>query len=446
MRRNEKIRNIAIIAHVDHGKTTLVNELLKQSGVFRTNEQVDERVMDSDAQEKERGITILAKNTSVMYKDIKINIVDTPGHADFGGEVERVLKMVDGVLLLVDAYEGTMPQTRTVLKKSLSLGIKPIVVVNKIDRPGANPEKAVDGVLELFIELGADEEQLDFPVIYASAKNGISKVNMEDPDSDMTPLFESIITDMDGTLQMLVSNIDYDDYVGRIAVGRVERGTIKKGMQVAICKRDDKIEKAAITKIEVYQGLNKVTVEEGQAGDIITLSGINNINIGETICDENAIEKIDFVDIDEPTVSMTFSVNNGPFAGKEGKFITSRHLRDRLMKEMERNISLRVKETEFPDSFEVAGRGELHLTVLIENMRREGFELIVSRPKVIMKEINGVLSEPIEKVVIDAPSETIGAVIEKMGRRKGEMIDMKPGEGDFTRVEFLIPARRTYRI
>ena len=303
------------------------------------------------------------------------------------------------------------------------------------------------------IELGADDDQLDFPVIYASAKNGISKVSMEDPDSDMTPLFESIITnidapncDMDGTLQMLVSNIDYDDYVGRIAVGRVERGTIKKGMQVAICKRDDKIEKAAITKIEVYQGLNKVTVEEGQAGDIITLSGINNINIGETICDENAIEKIDFVDIDEPTVSMTFSVNNGPFAGKEGKFITSRHLRDRLMKEMERNISLRVKETEFPDSFEVAGRGELHLTVLIENMRREGFELIVSRPKVIMKEINGVLSEPIEKVVIDAPSETIGAVIEKMGRRKGEMIDMKPGEGDFTRVEFLIPARRTYRI
>ena len=346
-----------------------------------------------------------------------------------------------------------MPQTRTVLKKSLSLGLKPIVVVNKIDRPGANPEKAVDGVLELFIELGADDDQLDFPVIYASAKNGISKVKMEDPDSDMTPLFESIITnidapncDMDGTLQMLVSNIDYDDYVGRIAVGRVERGTIKKGMQVAICKRDDKIEKATITKIEVYQGLNKVTVEEGQAGDIITLSGINNINIGETICDENEIEKIDFVDIDEPTVSMTFSVNNGPFAGKEGKFITSRHLRDRLMKEVERNISLRVKETEFPDSFEVAGRGELHLTVLIENMRREGFELIVSRPKVIMKEINGVLSEPIEKVVIDAPSETIGSVIEKMGRRKGEMIDMKPGEGDFTRVEFLIPARRTYRI
>ena len=416
MRRNEKIRNIAIIAHVDHGKTTLVNELLKQSGVFRTNEQVDERVMDSDAQEKERGITILAKNTSVMYKDIKINIVDTPGHADFGGEVERVLTMVDGVLLLVDAYE-------------------------------------VEGVLELFIELGADDDQLDFPVIYASAKNGISKINMEDPDSDMTPLFESIITnidapncDMDGTLQMLVSNIDYDDYVGRIAVGRVERGTIKKGMQVAICKRDDKIEKATITKIEVYQGLNKVTVEEGQAGDIITLSGINNINIGETICDENAIEKIDFVDIDEPTVSMTFSVNNGPFAGKEGKFITSRHLRDRLMKEMEGNIYLRVKETEFPDSFEVAGRGELHLTVLIENMRREGFELIVSRPKVIMKEINGVLSEPIEKVVIDAPSETIGSVIEKMGRRKGEMIDMKPGEGDFTRVEFLIPARRTYRL
>ena len=303
------------------------------------------------------------------------------------------------------------------------------------------------------MDLNATEEQLDFPVIYASAKNGIAKMKLDEESDNIYCVFDTIIkeipapqVDVNGDMQLLVSNIGYDDYLGRLAVGRVERGTIKKGMQVAICKRDDKIEKATITKIEVYQGLNKVTVEEGQAGDIITLSGINNINIGETICDENAIEKIDFVDIDEPTVSMTFSVNNGPFAGKEGKFITSRHLRDRLMKEVERNISLRVKETEFPDSFEVAGRGELHLTVLIENMRREGFELIVSRPKVIMKEINGVLSEPIEKVVIDAPSETIGSVIEKMGRRKGEMIDMKPGEGDFTRVEFLIPARRTYRI
>ena len=389
---NKNIRNIAIIAHVDHGKTTLVDSLLKQSHIFRDNEQVAERIMDSNDLEKERGITILSKNTSVMYKDIKINIVDTPGHADFGGEVERVLKTVDGVLLLVDSFEGAMPQTREVLKKALSLDLKPIVVINKIDRPGARPEKVVDEVIELFIELNATDEQLDFPVVYASAKNGTSKLNMNDEDSDMTPLFETIINtidapncDEDGTTQMLVSNIDYDDYVGRIAVGRLERGTIKPGMNVAICKNGDKIEQGKIAKVYTHVGLNKIEVEEAKAGDIIEIAGISNISIGDTICDPNNIEKIPFVNIDEPTVSMTFSVNNGPFAGKEGQFVTSRHIRDRLFKELERNVSLRVKEGETPDSFEVSGRGELHLAVLIETMRREGFELLVSRPKVIFK-------------------------------------------------------------
>ncbi len=359
---NKKIRNVAIIAHVDHGKTTLVDALLKQSGTFRDNEQVEERVMDSNDLEKERGITILAKNTSVMYGDIKINIVDTPGHADFGGEVERVLKMVDGVLLLVDAFEGAMPQTREVLKKSLALNLKPIVVINKIDRPGAIPYKVVDQVLELFIELGANDEQLDFPVVYASAKDGIAKLSLDEEASDMKCIFETIINnieppkcDEEGPMQMLVSNIDYDDYVGRIAVGRIERGIIKEGMQVAVCK-NDKVENAKIMKVYTYKGLKKEEVETAKAGDIVEISGITNINIGETICDVNNPEKIDFVNIDEPTVTMTFSVNNGPFAGKEGEFITSRHIRDRLFKELERNVSLRVKETDSPDSYEVAGR------------------------------------------------------------------------------------------
>ena len=391
---NPKIRNIAIIAHVDHGKTTLVDSLLKQSHVFRENEQVQERIMDSNDLEKERGITILSKNTSVMYKDIKINIVDTPGHADFGGEVERVLKTVDGVLLLVDAFEGAMPQTREVLKKALALNLKPIVVINKIDRPGANPEKVVDEVIELFIELDATDEQLEFPVVYTSAKNGTSKLNMEDTDSDMTPLFETIIKeikapecDVEGTAQMLVSNIDYDDYVGRIGVGRVERGIFKSGMTVSICKADDTIYQGKIAKLYTHIGLKKVEVQEVRAGDIIEFSGISDISIGETVCDPENVEKIDFVNIDEPTVTMTFSVNNGPFAGREGNFVTSRHIRDRLFKELERNVSLRVKEGETPDSFEVSGRGELHLSILIETMRREGFELLVSRPKVIIKEI-----------------------------------------------------------
>ena len=444
---NEKIRNVAIIAHVDHGKTTLVDALLKQSHVFRANEQVDERVMDSNDIEKERGITILAKNTSVMYNDVKINIVDTPGHADFGGEVERVLKMVDGVLLLVDAFEGPMPQTREVLKKSLALNLKPIVIINKIDRPGAEPLKVVDKVLELFIELDANDEQLDFPVIYASAKNGIAKMHLEDESDNVNCIFDTIISnieppkcEIEGTMQMLVSNIDYDDYLGRMAIGRVERGTINSGMNVAVCKQD-KTENGKLAKLFTYEGLKRVETESVAAGDIVCVSGIANINIGDTICDINNPEKIPFVDIDEPTVSMTFSVNNGPFAGREGQFVTSRHIRDRLFKELEKNVSLRVKETDSADSFEVCGRGELHLSVLIENMRREGFELLVSRPKVIYKEIDGVKCEPIERLVVNVPDDSIGNVIEKLGRRKAEMINMEPAEPGHTKVEFKIPAR-----
>ena len=445
---NQKIRNIAIIAHVDHGKTTLVDALLKQSHVFRENEQVEERIMDSNDLEKERGITILSKNTSIMYNDIKINIVDTPGHADFGGEVERVLKTVDGVLLLVDAFEGAMPQTREVLKKSLALNLKPIVVINKIDRPGANPQKVLDQVIELFIELDASDEQLEFPVVYASAKQGIGKMNVDDESDNLNCLFETIVNtiqapncDEEGPAQMLVSNIDYDDYVGRIAVGRVERGSIKVGMPVSICGKDDKITQGKIAKVYTHVGLNKVEVEEGKAGDIIELAGISDINIGDTICDFNHPEKIPFVDIDEPTVSMTFSVNNGPLAGKEGKFITSRHIRDRLFKELERNVSLRVKDTDQADSFEVSGRGELHLSILIETMRREGFELLVSRPKVIYKDIDGVKCEPIERLVVNVPDDAIGNVIEKLGQRKAEMVNMEPAEEGHTKIEFKIPSR-----
>ena len=445
---NEKIRNIAIIAHVDHGKTTLVDALLKQSHVFRENEQVAERIMDSNDLEKERGITILSKNTSIMYNDIKINIVDTPGHADFGGEVERVLKTVDGVLLLVDAFEGAMPQTREVLKKSLALNLKPIVVINKIDRPGANPQKVVDQVIELFIELDATDEQLEFPVVYASAKQGIGKMNVEDESDNLNCLFETIVNtikapdcDEEGPAQMLVSNIDYDDYVGRIAVGRVERGSIKVGMPVSICGKEDKITQGKVAKVYTHVGLNKVEVEEGKAGDIIEIAGISDINIGDTICDFNHPEKIPFVDIDEPTVSMTFSVNNGPLAGKEGKFITSRHIRDRLFKELERNVSLRVKDTEQADSFEVSGRGELHLSILIETMRREGFELLVSRPKVIYKDIDGVRCEPVERLVVNVPDDAIGNVIEKLGKRKAEMVNMEPAEEGHTKIEFKIPSR-----
>ena len=445
---NQKIRNVAIIAHVDHGKTTLVDAMLRQSGIFRSNENVQDRVMDSNDLEKERGITILSKNTAVHYGDMKINIVDTPGHADFGGEVERVLKMVDGVVLLVDSFEGAMPQTREVLKKSLALNLKPIVVINKIDRPGAQPYKVLDDVLELFIELGANDEQLEFPVVYASGKQGTATLDLNQKGEDLKCLFETIIShigapecDMDGTMQMLVSNIDYDDYIGRIAIGRVERGAIDLNMPIAICKEGDKIENARVTKLYVYDGLKRIEVEHADAGDIVALSGVTNINIGDTICDYNNPEKIPFVDIDEPTVSMTFSVNNGPFAGKEGKFITSRHIRDRLFKELDRNVSLRVKETDSPDSFEVSGRGELHLSVLIETMRREGFELLVSRPKVIIKEIDGVKCEPIERLVVNVPDDCVGNVIEKLGRRKAEMINMGPAEEGHTKIEFKIPAR-----
>ena len=445
---NPKIRNIAIIAHVDHGKTTLVDALLRQSHVFRDNEQVAEREMDSNDQEKERGITILAKNTAVMFNGIKINIVDTPGHADFGGEVERVLKTVDGVLLLVDAFEGAMPQTREVLKKSLALNLKPIVVINKIDRPGAQPQKVLDQVMELFIELDANDDQLDFPVVYTSAKNGVAKMNLSDSDGDMSCLFETIIKtinppacDENGPMQMLVSNIDYDDYVGRIAVGRLERGIIKNGMSVSICGKDDKITQGKISKVYTHMGLKKVEADEATAGDIIEIAGLPQIHIGDTICEFDHPEKIPFVDIDEPTVSMTFSVNNGPFAGREGQFITSRHLRDRLFKELDRNVSLRVEETESPDSFIVSGRGELHLSVLIETMRREGYELLVSRPKVIMKEIDGVKCEPIERLVVNIPDDCVGTVIEKLGRRKAEMINMEPAEVGHTKIEFKIPSR-----
>ena len=444
---NKNIRNVAIIAHVDHGKTTLVDALLKQSHVFRDNEQVQERVMDSNALEKERGITILSKNTSVMYNGVKINIVDTPGHADFEGEVERVLKMVDGVLLVVDAFDGPMPQTREVLKKALALNLQPIVIINKIDRPGADPLKAVDKVLELFMDLNATDEQLDFPVIYASAKNGIAKMHLEDESDNVKCIFETIINkinppqvDINGPMQLLVSNIAYDDYLGRIAIGRVERGKITNGEQVVICK-DDKNVNGKITKLFTYQGLKKIEADEIDAGDIVAVAGLPDINIGETVCDITKPEKIPFVNIDEPTVSMTFSVNDGPFAGKEGKYVTSRHIRDRLMKELERNVSLRVKETDKAESFEVSGRGELHLSILIETMRREGFELLVSRPKVIFKEIDGVKCEPIEILSCNVPDDTVGTVIQKIGTRKGEMVNMEPAEPGHTRIEFNVPAR-----
>ena len=444
---NKNIRNVAIIAHVDHGKTTLVDAMLKQSNVFRENEQVAERVMDSNDLERERGITILSKNTSVNYGDIKINIVDTPGHADFGGEVERVLKMVDGVVLLVDSFEGAMPQTREVLKKSLALHLQPIVVINKIDRPGARPQKVLDEILDLFIELGADDDQLEFPVVYASGKQGTSSLSLDEPGKDLQPLFNTIINsieppkcDLDGTMQMLVSNIDYDDYVGRIAVGRIERGHIDLNMPIAICK-EDKIEQQRVTKLYTFQGLKRVECESASAGDIVALSGVSDINIGDTICDINNPEKIPFVNIDEPTVSMTFSVNNGPFAGREGEFVTSRHIRDRLYKELDRNVSLRVKETDSADAFEVSGRGELHLSILIEEMRREGFELLVSRPKVIFKEIDGQKCEPQEDLFCNVPDDCVGTVIEKLGKRKGIMVNMEPAEVGHTKIEFKIPAR-----
>lgn len=444
----QDIRNIAIIAHVDHGKTTLVDGLLKQSGTFRANENVAERVMDSNDLERERGITILAKNTAIMYKDIKINIVDTPGHADFGGEVERVLKMVDSVLLIVDAAEGPMPQTRFVLKKALDLHLKPIVVINKVDRADSRIHEVVDEVLDLFIELGADEDQLEFPIIYASAKTGVAKYDLEDESDSLEPLFETIINKVDPPtgymnepLQMLVTTIEYDEYVGRIAVGRIVRGTLRYNQSCVLCKRDESVQNVKIGRIYGFTGLKRTEVEEAAMGDIVAVSGIEDINIGETICDSSAPEPLPFVDIEEPTISMTFSVNNSPFAGKEGDYVTSRHLRARLFKELETNVALRVTETDSPDTFEVAGRGELHLSILIETMRRQGYEFQVSKPTVIYKEIKGVKCEPIEHLIIDIPEEYMGVVMDKLGTRKAEMINMSTNSDGYLRLEFKIPAR-----
>ena len=450
MIKRENIRNIAIIAHVDHGKTTLVDAMLAQSGTFRENEQVDERVMDSNDLERERGITILAKNTSLYYKGVKINIIDTPGHADFGGEVERGLEMVDGVLLLVDAFEGCMPQTRFVLSKALALDLKPVIVVNKVDRPNARPYEVVDEVLDLFIDLGATEEQLDTPVIYASGRDGwaTAEYNPEQPNNDLTELFELIVNSIpcpkcedDAPFQMLVSNIDYDDYTGRIAVGKIERGSIKVNMPLSICRHDGKVTRGKATKLFTFEGLKKVPTDEVGAGDVVAISGIADINIGETVCDVDNPEALPFVKIDDPVLSMTFSVNDSPFAGQDGKFVTSRHLRDRLFRELDSNVSLRVDETDSTESFIVSGRGELHLSVLIENMRREGYEFQVSNPVVIYKEIDGVKCEPIERLTVDVPDEYTGTVMDGVINRKGEMTNMAPTAQGYTRLEFLSPSR-----
>ncbi len=442
------LRNVAIIAHVDHGKTTLVDQLLRQSGIFRTNENVEDRVMDSNDIEKERGITILAKNTAVMYQDTKINIIDTPGHADFGGEVERILMMVDGVILLVDSFEGCMPQTRFVLKKAIGLGKKPIVVVNKIDRPNARPAEVVDEILDLFIELGADDDQLEFPVVYASGRDGYAVYDPMEPNDNMQPLFETIIKEipapqgnMNGGTQILFSNIDYDQFVGRIGVGRVERGEVKVGMPVVVCSRDGSTKNAKITKLFQYQGLKKVETETAKLGDIIAVAGIADLNIGETACAADCVEPLPFVKIDEPTVTMMFMVNNSPFAGREGKYVTSRNIRDRLFKEVETNVAMRVEETDSADTFKVSGRGELHLSILIENMRRELFEFQVSSPNVIYKEINGQKHEPIEHLMIEVPENYVGAVMEKLGGRKAEIINMGTRDTGTTHMEFKIPAR-----
>lgn len=448
MKRREDIRNIAIIAHVDHGKTTLVDELLKQSGIFRQNEAVQDRVMDSNDLEKERGITILSKNTAIHYNGIKINIVDTPGHADFGGEVERILTMVDGVLLLVDAFEGCMPQTRFVLSKALALNKKVLVVINKIDRPGARPAEVIDEVLDLFIELGANDDQLEFPVVYASARDGYASLDPNVREGDMRPLFEEIIKeieapegDVDAPLQCIFSSLDYDDYIGRIGVGRVKRGTVRVNDKVVLCKQDGTRENVKISRLYQFDGLKRVEVQSAAAGDIICVSGITDLNIGETICDPDNVEPLPFVKIDEPTLSMNFMVNDSPFAGQEGKFVTSRNLRDRLFKEVETNVSMRVEETDSTDCFKVSGRGELHLSILIETMRRQGYEFQVSRPQVITKYENGKLLEPIELLIIEVPEEYVGNVMQKIGSRRGELENMGTREGGSTHLEFRIPAR-----
>ncbi|MCF0135120.1 MAG: translational GTPase TypA [Lachnospiraceae bacterium] len=444
----EDIRNIAIIAHVDHGKTTLVDALLHQSGIFRDNQEVVERVMDSGDLERERGITILAKNTSLTYEDYKINILDTPGHADFGGEVERALEMANGVLLVVDAYEGCMPQTRFVLKKALDLNLTPVIVINKVDRPNGRPTEVVDEVLELLLDLGASDEQLDSPVVFCSAREGWASLDASVPGTDMKPLFRTIIDaipapvgDPEGDLQLLVSNIDYDAYTGRIAVGRIDRGAIKVGDNCVVCRKDGTTSGIRISNLYVFRNMARVPVEGASAGEIVAISGLKDINIGETVCDPQNIEPLPFVAIDEPVLSMTFTVNKSPFAGKDGEYVTSRHLRDRLFRELESNISLRVEETDSPDSFVVSGRGELHLSVLIEEMRRGGYEFAVTSPKVITKIVNGQVWEPYESLFVDLPDEYTGVLIEGAAARKAELLNMTPTQGGYTRVEFLIPAR-----
>jgi len=444
----EDIRNVAIIAHVDHGKTTLVDELLKQGGTFRAHEQVEDRVMDSGDLERERGITILSKNTSVNYNGIKINIIDTPGHADFGGEVERIMMMVDGVLLLVDAFEGCMPQTRFVLSKALALGKKAIVVINKIDRPNARPLEVIDEVLDLFIELGADDDQLEFPVVYASAREGYASLDENTRCGDMRPLLDAIVDniaapkgDINGPTQVRFSSLDYDDYVGRIGIGRVERGTIKHGQSVVLCKTDGTTQNVKISRLYQFEGLHRVEVESASMGDIICVSGISDLNIGETVCDPNCVEPLPFIKIDEPTLSMNFIVNDSPFAGREGKYVTSRNIRDRLFKEVETNVSMRVEETDDTKVFKVSGRGELHLSILIETMRRENYEFQVSRPNVIYKYEDAVKLEPMELLIVEVPQEYVGAVMEKIGARKGELEDMSTREGGATHLEFKLPAR-----
>ncbi|MBM6976548.1 translational GTPase TypA [Intestinimonas butyriciproducens] len=447
---NQNLRNVAIIAHVDHGKTTLVDEMLKQGGAFRENQAVAERVMDSNDLERERGITILAKNTAVQYGDVKINIVDTPGHADFGGEVERILKMVNGVILLVDAAEGPMPQTRFVLSKALELGHRVIVVVNKIDRPDQRIHEVCDEVLELLMDLNATEEQFDSPTLFCSGRNGTASYSPDVPGTDLKPLFDTIIdyipapeADVDAPFQMLVSSIDYNEFVGRIAIGRIERGTVKQNQEIAVCNYHDPDavpKKAKATALYQFQGLNKVPVTEADAGNIIAMSGIGDITIGDTICAPDCVEPMEFVKISAPTIEMTFSVNDSPFAGREGKFVTSRQLRERLFRETLKDVSLRVTETDSTDSFNVAGRGEMSLSILIETMRREGYEFQVSPPRVLYQEIDGKKCEPIERLVCDVPSDAVGAVIEKIGSRKGEMLEMTP-VGSRMKLEFLVPAR-----
>ena len=442
------VRNIAIIAHVDHGKTTMVDQLLKQNGIFRSNEVVADRVMDSNDIERERGITILAKNTAVHYKGTKINIIDTPGHADFGGEVERILSMVDGVLLLVDAIEGCMPQTRYVLKKALGLGKKVLVVVNKVDKGEFDELELTEQIMELFMELGATDEQFDFKIIFASAKQGWASTTLASHGDNMAPLLDAILSEIpapvgevEAGLQLLLCNIDYDEYIGRIGIGKVNRGTIKQGQQVIICRKDNQFSTAKISRLYQFEGLKRVECTEGKMGDIVAINGINEINIGETLCDIDCVEPLPFVNIDEPTISMLFMVNNSPFAGREGKYVTSRHLRARLFREVETNVSMRVEETDSPDCFKVYGRGELHLSILIENMRREGYEFQVSRPKVIFKDVKGVKCEPIEYLVVEVPEAYVGSVMNKLGARKGELLNMMPDNQGSTRLEFKIPSR-----